>query len=92
MLRGSVRSRPRDSRSRTAWRRRKHLHCRHALLRSALAGFENNEKSIDCNTRMVMCYDNFATQMNQPITRVELPFGGKSPPRLLASAAGAEAG
>jgi hypothetical protein len=45
--------------------------------------FENNEKSIDCNTRMVVCYDNFATRMNQPSTRVEVPFGGKSLPGCL---------
>ena len=32
---------------------------------------------------MVMCYDNFATQMNQPITRVEQPFCGKSLPGYL---------
>ena len=30
-----------------------------------------------------MCYDNFATQMNQPITRVEQPFCGKSLPGYL---------
>ena len=39
--------------------------------------FENNEKSIDYNSRMVACYDKFAALMNRPIQRVEVPFGGK---------------
>ena len=45
--------------------------------------FENNEKSIEYNTRMVACYDNFAARMNRPITRVEVPFGDKSLPGYL---------
>ena len=39
--------------------------------------FENNEVSIDYNTRMVRCYDKFAALMNRPIERFEIPFGGK---------------
>ena len=39
--------------------------------------FENNEKSIGYNTRMVACYDKFAGLMNRPIERVEISFGGK---------------
>ncbi len=39
--------------------------------------FENNEKSIGYNARMVACYDRFAALMNRPIERVEIPFGGK---------------
>ena len=39
--------------------------------------FENNELSIDYNTRMVRCYDKFAAHMNRPIERFEIPFGGK---------------
>src|SRR5688572_16357628 len=39
--------------------------------------FENNEKSIGYNTRMVACYDKFAALMNRPIERVEVPFGGR---------------
>ena len=39
--------------------------------------FENNEKSIGYNARMVACYDRFAALMNRPIERVEVPFGGK---------------
>jgi dienelactone hydrolase len=39
--------------------------------------FENNEKSIHYNTRMVACYDRFAALMNRPIERVEIPFAGK---------------
>jgi dienelactone hydrolase len=39
--------------------------------------FENNAKSIEYNTRMVVCYDKFAALMNRPIERVEVPFGGK---------------
>jgi esterase/lipase len=38
--------------------------------------FENNEKSIDYNARMVKCYDKFAAFMNRPIERIEVPFGG----------------
>jgi dienelactone hydrolase len=47
--------------------------------------FENNEKSIGYNTRMVACYDRFAALMNRPIERVEIPFGreGKSLPGYL---------
>src|ERR1019366_1441409 len=39
--------------------------------------FENKAKSIEYNTRMVVCYDKFAALMNRPIERVEVPFGGK---------------
>jgi dienelactone hydrolase len=46
--------------------------------------FENNEKSITYNTRMVACYDKYAALMNRPIERVEIPFGkGKSLPGYL---------
>jgi dienelactone hydrolase len=46
--------------------------------------FENNEKSIAYNTRMVACYDKYAALMNRPIERVEVPFGkGKSLPGYL---------
>jgi len=38
--------------------------------------FENNDLSIDYNTRMVKCYDKFAAMMNRPIERIEVPFGG----------------
>lgn len=50
-----------------------------ALLYSAARWpiFENNEKSIGYNTRMVACYDKYASLMNRPIKRVEVPFGGK---------------
>jgi dienelactone hydrolase len=50
-----------------------------ALLYSAARWpiFENNEKSIGYNTRMVACYDKYASLMNRPIERVEVPFGGK---------------
>ena len=40
--------------------------------------FENNEVSIDYNTRMVACYDKFAAFMNRPIERIEVPFGGEA--------------
>lgn len=39
--------------------------------------FENNEVSIDYNTRMVKCYDKFAQYMSRPVERIEVPFGGK---------------
>ncbi|HEY7607743.1 MAG TPA: alpha/beta hydrolase [Alphaproteobacteria bacterium] len=39
--------------------------------------FENNEKSIDYNTRMVRCYDKFALYAPHPVERIEVPFGGK---------------
>lgn len=39
--------------------------------------FENNEKSIDYNTRMVRCYDKFAEYAPHPVERIEVPFGGK---------------
>jgi cephalosporin-C deacetylase-like acetyl esterase len=39
--------------------------------------FENNELSIDYNTRMVKCYDKFAAFMSRPVERFEIPFGGK---------------
>ena len=39
--------------------------------------FENNEKSIAYNDRMVACYDKFAGLMNRPIERVVIPFGGR---------------
>ncbi len=45
--------------------------------------FENNQYSIDYNTRMVACYDKFAALMSRPIERVEIPFGGKSMPGYL---------
>jgi cephalosporin-C deacetylase-like acetyl esterase len=46
--------------------------------------FENNETSIDYNTRMVKCYDKFAAFMNRPIERIEIPFGrGKTLPGYL---------
>ncbi len=50
-----------------------------ALLYSAARWpiFENNEKSIGYNARMVACYDRFAALMNRPIERVEIPFGGQ---------------
>ena len=45
--------------------------------------FENNEKSIAYNDRMVACYDKFAALMNRPVIRVEVPFGGKTLPGYL---------
>ena len=50
-----------------------------ALLYSAARWpiFENNEKSIGYNARMVACYDKFAALMNRPIERMEVPFAGK---------------
>jgi dienelactone hydrolase len=56
-----------------------------ALLYSAARWpiFENNEKSIAYNDRMVACYDKFAAMMNRPIIRVEVPFGGKTLPGYL---------
>ena len=39
--------------------------------------FENNEKSIDYNTRMVRCYDKFAEYAPHPVERIEAPFGAK---------------
>lgn len=39
--------------------------------------FENNEVSIDYNTRMVKCYDKFAQYMSRPVERIEVPFGGQ---------------
>ena len=58
-----------------------------ALLYSAARWpiFENNEKSIRYNARMVACYDRFAALMNRPIERVEIPFGtrGRSLPGYL---------
>ena len=39
--------------------------------------FENNEKSVDYNTRMVRCYDKFAEYAPHPVERIEVPFGGK---------------
>jgi alpha-beta hydrolase superfamily lysophospholipase len=57
-----------------------------ALLYSAARWpiFENNEKSIHYNARMVACYDRFAALMDRPIERVEIPFGkGKSLPGYL---------
>jgi len=39
--------------------------------------FENNEKSIDYNTRMVRCYDKFAEYAPHPVERIEVPFGAK---------------
>ncbi len=56
-----------------------------ALLYSAARWpiFENNEKSIAYNDRMVACYDKFAALMNRPIIRVEVPFGGKTLPGYL---------
>ncbi len=56
-----------------------------ALLYSAARWpiFENNEKSIAYNDRMVACYDKFAAMMNRPIIRVEVPFGSKTLPGYL---------
>ncbi len=56
-----------------------------ALLYSAARWpiFENNEKSIAYNERMVACYDKFAAMMNRPVIRVEVPFGDKSLPGYL---------
>jgi dienelactone hydrolase len=56
-----------------------------ALLYSAARWpiFENNEKSIAYNDRMVACYDKFAAMMNRPIIRVEVPFGGNTLPGYL---------
>jgi dienelactone hydrolase len=50
-----------------------------ALLYSAARWpiFENNDKSIDYNSRMVACYDRFAALMNRPIQRAEIPFDDK---------------
>src|SRR5262249_26411971 len=46
--------------------------------------FENNERSIHYNTRMVACYDAFAALMSRPIERAEVPFGkGKTLPGYL---------
>jgi fermentation-respiration switch protein FrsA (DUF1100 family) len=45
--------------------------------------FENNEKSIAYNDRMVVCYDKFAALMNRPVIRVEVPYGGKTLPGYL---------
>lgn len=38
--------------------------------------FENNEKSIHYNARMVVCYDKFAQYASRPVRRIEIPFGG----------------
>jgi pimeloyl-ACP methyl ester carboxylesterase len=56
-----------------------------ALLYSAARWpiFENNEKSIAYNERMVACYDKFAAMMNRPVIRVEVPFAGKTLPGYL---------
>ncbi len=58
-----------------------------ALLYSAARWpiFENNRHSIAYNDRMVACYDKFATLMDRPIQRVEVPFGkaGKTLPGYL---------
>lgn len=47
--------------------------------------FENNEKSIHYNSRMVACYDKFVSHAPRPIERIEIPFGdsGKSLPAYL---------
>lgn len=37
--------------------------------------FETNETSSAYNTQMVACYDKFASLMNRPVSRVEIPFG-----------------
>jgi dienelactone hydrolase len=57
-----------------------------ALLYSAARWpiFENNEKSIAYNARMVACYDKFAANAPHPVQRIEVPFGrGKSLPGYL---------
>jgi Esterase FrsA-like len=56
-----------------------------ALLYSAARWpiFENNEKSIAYNDRMVACYAKFAAMMNRPVARVEVPFEGKALPAYL---------
>ncbi|OGA50308.1 MAG: hypothetical protein A3G25_16585 [Betaproteobacteria bacterium RIFCSPLOWO2_12_FULL_63_13] len=50
-----------------------------ALLYSAARWpiFENNERTVRYNTRMVACYERFAALMNRPIERVEIPFAAK---------------
>lgn len=46
--------------------------------------FENNEKSIGYNARMVACYDKFAKYAPRPVERIEVPFGkGKVLPGYL---------
>ncbi len=46
--------------------------------------FENNEKSIAYNARMVACYDKFAKYAPRPVERIEIPFGrGKVLPGYL---------
>ena len=39
--------------------------------------FENNERSIAYNARMVACYDKFARYAPRPVERAEIPFAGK---------------
>ena len=47
--------------------------------------FENNDKSVEYNDRMVACYNQFAKYAPRPVERVEIPFGnrGKSLPGYL---------
>jgi dienelactone hydrolase len=45
--------------------------------------FENNEKTIDYNRRMVACYDKYAAYANRPVERIEVPFQGKVLPGYL---------
>jgi len=39
--------------------------------------FENNDKSIEYNERMVTCYGQFAKYAPRPVERIEIPFGKK---------------
>src|SRR5205823_6322024 len=45
--------------------------------------FELNETAASYERRMILCYGKFASLMDRPVERVEIPFAGKSLPAWL---------